>query len=183
MRQSGQEEGADDRAEDRAHAAEQDHGDGIERLRDRELRGLDVVRVEAEKHAGECRQDIRDRERQQLVAERVDTQRLRQVLVETNGREVAPDPRAYEHLRQHSHRAKAGQRQQIPCLRALDLDDTDARHPHSGLIEHEKAQCPVRDAVPIQHHEPGELGEGQRHDRKIEFAQPELEADPSHQQR
>src|SRR5215510_12322530 len=37
VRQARQQKGADDGTQDRPHAAQQDHGDGIERLRDRQL--------------------------------------------------------------------------------------------------------------------------------------------------
>ena len=49
-------------------------------------------------------------------------------------------------LRHDRDRAQGRQRQQVPWLRAVDLDHATSRHPNRGFVENEQAQCAVGDA-------------------------------------
>src|SRR3989475_9878733 len=94
--QQGDEDGAEDRAQHRAEAADDDHGQVVDRHADLELlvvRDAEEVRVQ---HAGDPGVERRDRERQELVAEDVDADDLgRDVLVAYRD-ERAAHPRTHQ---------------------------------------------------------------------------------------
>ena len=147
--------------------------------------GLDVVRVEAEKRAGKGGEHVRDRERQQLVAKRVDAQRLRQILVEAYRREIAPDPRPHQSTCERSVTAgQASQRQQIPRHGVPSIFTTPLPGSHTvGFSSTSMPSVPLVTLFQFSTTSRHELGEGERHDGKVEFPQPELEADPADQHR
>src|SRR5215469_12242651 len=94
MRQPREDEGADDGAEERALAAQEHHGQDLHRLINAEIAGIDVARVVAVEATREGGEGIADGEGEELVAEHVDAEGAREILVERNGAEAAPRPGA-----------------------------------------------------------------------------------------
>src|SRR5437016_1101796 len=183
VREPREHERADDRSSQRALAAEQHHRQDLHRLVDPEVTRVDVTRVVAVETAGERRERVAERERQELVAEDVYTEGTREVLVETDGGEAAPHPRV-EGAHADEHREREGdQRQVIPRDGPAHGHEADTGPPHERLAGDDEAERAVGDGVPVHHDEPDHLRERQRHHREVERLQPKLEADRSHDER
>src|SRR5262250_476697 len=183
MRQPREDEGAHDGTEQGALAPQQDHGQHLHRLVDGEIARIDVARVVAVEPAREGGQRVADGEGEELVAEHVDAEGAREILIETDGPETASHP-GVETPRTDQHGdGEADKGEVIPGDGAADGHHAAARPVDGGLARHHEAEGAVGEAVPVQDHEADHLREGQRHHREVEGLQPELEADASHRHR
>ena len=95
LRQSGQQERAEHRPEQRADAADDRPEDDLDRAGDVEdLFGEEVVVVERVEHAGKRSHRRRDHQREHLVAERIDAGGARRLLVLADGEPEIADAAA-----------------------------------------------------------------------------------------
>src|SRR5579862_733040 len=177
VRKRSEHERADNGRRDELASAEQRHRDDRERLVERKIIGIDIADVERIQAACHGGADIAGDERHELVAEHVDAERVGERVVQANRREAASHPRMND-PRIREYRGDDGREAQvIPHDRPGDRDDAATRHPQrrcQGEIDAERA---VREAVPVEDHEPDELGKRERDDSEIELAQLEPEAD------
>src|SRR5215510_3764074 len=183
MRQPGEDEGAHDGAEERALAAQEHHSQDLHRLVDGEIAGIDVARVVAVEAAREGGQGIAHGEGEELVAEHVDAEGAREILVEPDGAEAAPHPGAEAPRADEHGDGETDEGEVVPGDRASDGHHAAARPVDGGLTRHHQAEGAVGEAVPVHHHEADHLREGQRHHREVEGLEPELEADAPHHHR
>src|SRR5262249_48005102 len=92
VREPRKDEGAHEGTEQGALAAQQHHGQHLHRLVDGEIARIDVARVVAVEPAREGGERVADGEGEELVAEDVDAEGAREVLVEADGPEAASHP-------------------------------------------------------------------------------------------
>src|SRR5262245_36662779 len=150
VRKSGQHESPGDRPDNRGSSSQQDHRDNVERLINAEIVRFDVAGVEGIETAGYGCEGVRQRKRQKLVAENVDAERLREILVETNRRETTADPRAQHQGAEANCEDKSGEAEEVPTHRSLDSQLTNRGQPERGLVEDHQSERAVGHVVPIE---------------------------------
>src|SRR6516165_7809409 len=183
VRKAGQHECAGNGTDDRGAAAEQHHGDDVERLIDAEIIRLDIAGIEGVEAAGYRGEGVGQGEGQELVTERVNPERLRQILIQAYRRKAAADPGA-QHERANSNRKnQRSQAEEIPTEHAIDLHQSGARDPDERLVENHQSEGTVGDVVPVEDDESRQLGKRQRDDGEIEGAQLKVEADAADDER
>src|SRR5947209_17021552 len=147
VRQPGEDERANYRSGQRALAAEQDHGQDLHRLVDAEVAGIDVAGVVAVEAAREGGERVPEGEGQQLVAEDVDAERAREVLVETDRREAATHPRAERADTHENGDGERDQRDVVPRHRPFHRHQPRPRPPERRPARDDEAEGAVGDGV------------------------------------
>src|SRR5262249_33986160 len=146
VREPREDEGAHDGTEQGALATQQDHGQHLHRLVDGEIARIDIARVVAVEPAREGGERIADGKGEELVAEHVDAEGAREILVETDGPEAASHP-GVETPRTDQHGdGEADKGEVIPGDGAPDGHHAAARPVHRGLPRHHEPHAAVGEA-------------------------------------
>src|SRR5712691_106091 len=171
--EAGEQERAEDRAEQCADAADDRREDQLDRTRDvKDLLGEQIVVIEGE-------EDARDRghgggydDREHLVAERVDAERARRLLVLADREPAIADAAAQQNVAEQEGRH--GQRQH----HVIEHGRVAAQVPQvvAGVIRHrEKEAGGTADPIEMIEADPGKFGERDGEDREIDAGDPEPE--------
>src|SRR6516165_1216482 len=177
VRKAGQHECSGNGTDNRGAAAEQHHGDDVERLIDAEIIRLDISGIEGVEAARYCGESVGQSEGQELVTEGINPECLRQIFIQAYRREAAADPGAQHQRADGNRKNQRSQTEEIPAEHAVDLHQSGARDPDERLVENHQSEGAVRDAVPVEDNKPRQLGKRQRNNGEIEGSQSKVETD------
>ena len=171
--EAGDQERADDRAEQGADAADDRPQDQLDRAADVEdLLGKQVVVVEGEEDAGERGHGGGEDDRVHLVAEDVDAERPRGLLVLADRLPVVAGAAAQEQMADEERHHRQRQHHVVEHARAA------AQGPQVVLrVVGDRHEQPggAADPAPVIEADAGELGEGDGEDREVDAGHAEAE--------
>src|SRR5581483_7763401 len=123
-------DGAQDRAQDRAEAADDDHGEVVDGDDDLERLVVGDAEIVGVEHAAHARVERGDREGEQLVAEDVDAYDLGSDVLIANGDEGAADAAAHQVHGRHDGEHGEEQQEEVEVTLGLELVAPDRRARH-----------------------------------------------------